>query len=69
MTTRLKSYVEGRWVDGGGEGKPLFNPTTEEVVAESSTRGIDFAAALDYARKGGATLRKMTFEERGELLH
>ena len=68
MTTRLKSYVEGRWVEGVGEGTPLFNPTTEEVVAECSTQGIDFAAALEYGRKGGAALRKMTFQERGELL-
>jgi len=68
MTTRLKSYVEGRFVEGQGTQKPLYNPTTEEVVAETSTEGIDFEAALKYARAGGAAMRKMTFAQRGELL-
>ena len=66
---RLKSYVQNSWVDGKGEARPLYNPATEEVVAESSTEGIDFAGALDYARStGGPLLRAMSFAQRGEML-
>ena len=67
-TKRLKSYVGGEWFSGSGTPRSLFNPTTEEVIAETSTDGIDFAAALAYARSGGAALRAMTFAARGELL-
>jgi 3,4-dehydroadipyl-CoA semialdehyde dehydrogenase len=66
---KLSSYVSGAWVEGAGEGRPLYNPATEEVVAETSTEGIDFAAALAYARtRGGSLLRALTFAERGEIL-
>ncbi len=66
---RLRSYVCGEWVEGDGPTRPLVNPATEEVVAETTTAGIDFAAALAYARDvGGPTLRAMTFAERGALL-
>ena len=65
----LKSYVEGKWVAGHGQGRPLHNPTTEEVIAEASTDGIDFGAAVDFARtRGGSALREMTFAERGQMI-
>jgi len=66
---RLASYVTGKWVEGDGSQRPLHNPTTEQAIAETSTSGIDFAAALSYARdRGGPALREMTFARRGELL-
>ena len=66
---RLRSYLCDRWMEGEGTPRPLVDPATEEVVAESSTEGIDFAAALAHARDvGGPTLRAMSFAERGELL-
>ena len=65
---RLKSYVCGAWHEGHAPFRPLVNPATEEVVAETSARGIDFAAVLDHARAGGERLRAMTFAERGVLL-
>jgi len=69
MTTTLKSYVCGQWFTGTGKMAQLHNPTTEEVVAETSTEGINFQEALAHARdKGGAALRAMTFAQRGELL-
>jgi 3,4-dehydroadipyl-CoA semialdehyde dehydrogenase len=69
MTHILKSYVCGRWVEGTGERARLVNPTTEEVLAETSTEGIDFKACLEYAReRGNAALRELTFAERGKLL-
>ena len=69
MTTTLKSYVCGQWFTGTGTMAQLCNPTTEEVVAETSTEGINFQEALAHARdKGGTALRAMTFAQRGELL-
>lgn len=66
---KLHSYVAGEWVEGAGEGRPLYNPSTEEVVALSSTEGLDFAAAMDFARtRGGPALRALTFAQRGEIL-
>ena len=66
---RLQSFVAGRWVDGSGAQALLFNPATEEPIAETSTGGIDFKGALEYARTvGGAALAELTFKQRGELL-
>jgi oxepin-CoA hydrolase/3-oxo-5,6-dehydrosuberyl-CoA semialdehyde dehydrogenase len=65
----LGSYVEGKWVKGKGKAAQLVNPATEEVVAATSTEGLDFGAALAFARdKGGPALRGMTFVQRGEML-
>jgi 3,4-dehydroadipyl-CoA semialdehyde dehydrogenase len=65
---RLESYVGGRWQAGQGKATPLVNPTTEEVVAEASSGGVDFAAALAHARgRGGPALRELGFAGRGEL--
>jgi len=65
----LESFIAGTWVAGQGEGATLHNPTTEATLARASTAGIDFAAALDHARRiGGARLRAMTFSERGAML-
>jgi len=66
---KLKSYVEGQWVAGSGNAVALYNPTTEEVIAEAASDGIDFGAALQFARdKGRASLGALTFHERGQLL-
>ncbi len=66
---RLQSYVEGRWQDGAGEGRPLVNPTTGEVLASADSSGLDLASAMAHAREaGGAALRAMSFAERGALL-
>jgi len=66
---KIESHVAGQWFAGTSEGSKLVNPTTEEVVATASTDGIDYAAALEFARKeGGTALRKLTFAQRGELL-
>lgn len=66
---QLKSYLGGRWVTGEGQGSALHDPATNEVLATTSTKGLDLGAALAFAReKGGAALRAMTFAERGALL-
>jgi 3,4-dehydroadipyl-CoA semialdehyde dehydrogenase len=66
---KLKSFVSGQWREGDGKTVALLNPATEETLAETSTGGIDFAAALEYARTvGGPALRAMTFAERAKKL-
>jgi len=65
----LRSFVEGRWVEGAAPLATLVNPATEEPLAQTSTAGIDFSAALLHARsRGGPALRELTFAQRGELL-
>ncbi len=66
----LKSYVRGEFRVGAADGNvTLVNPATEEAIATTSTKGIDFQGALTYARDvGSPALRAMTFAQRGELL-
>lgn len=65
----LENYVHGKWQKGEGEGQVLFNAVTGLPIASASTKGIDFAAALKFAREtGNRKLRKMTFPERGKML-
>ncbi len=66
---RFESYLCGQWQFGEGEGRPLYNPSTEEIVGYSNTKGLPFEQALAYANEhGGPALRALTFAHRGELL-
>lgn len=66
---KLQNYASGKWLTGDGDGQPLFNAITGELVATASSKGLDFSEMMDYARKvGGPALRKMTFQERGLML-
>jgi oxepin-CoA hydrolase / 3-oxo-5,6-dehydrosuberyl-CoA semialdehyde dehydrogenase len=66
---KLENYILGRWVTGDGEGQPLYNAVSGQLIAHASTKGLDYADVLDYARVvGGPALRKMTFQERGLML-
>lgn len=54
---------------GDKDGSILYNAVTGQEVAVASTKGIDFQAALEYARQvGNPALRRMTFYERGRML-
>ena len=65
----IKNYVCGEWVAGEGVETQLFNAITGEQFAETSSKGLDYNRVLSYGREvGGATLRKMTFQERGRML-
>lgn len=65
----LKSYVCGRWHEARSGFVPLFDPCTEEAVAQASSDGVDFQAVLDHARGvGGPALRALTLAARGDLL-
>ena len=66
---KLGNYITGKWIDGEGEGQELYNAVNGEIIAKATTKGLDFAAILEYGRKNGSTsLRKMTFQERGRML-
>jgi oxepin-CoA hydrolase/3-oxo-5,6-dehydrosuberyl-CoA semialdehyde dehydrogenase len=66
---KLQNYILGKWTSGDGEGVPLKNAVNGELIAFTSTRGLNFEEILNYARtKGNPALRKMTFHERGRML-
>ncbi len=66
---KLGNYITGRWIEGDGDGQPLYNAYTGDLISHASTKGLDFAAILEYARNtGNPALRRMTFPERGRML-
>lgn len=65
---KLQNYVTGRWLEGNGQGVPMCDAVTGEIVALSDTQGLDFGEILQYGRDKGEALRKMTFQERGNML-
>lgn len=66
---KLQNYALGHWIDGSGDGNPLYDASTGKMVATATSDGLDFEAMLDYGRKtGNKNLRKMTFQERGLML-
>src|SRR5579862_1564202 len=66
---RLGNFINGKWIVGEGDGQILYDAVTGDAVAVASTGGVDFDAVLRYARsKGNPALRKMSFNERGNML-
>ncbi|WP_378178401.1 phenylacetic acid degradation bifunctional protein PaaZ [Aquimarina sp. SS2-1] len=66
---KLQSYITGKWAEGSGEGIVMNDAVTGEVIGTSTTEGLDIPEVLQYGRtKGGEVLRKMTFQERGNML-
>jgi oxepin-CoA hydrolase/3-oxo-5,6-dehydrosuberyl-CoA semialdehyde dehydrogenase len=66
---KLENYINGKWITGDGDGQVLTDAVTGEAVAAATTRGIDFAAMLQYGREvGNRNLRRLTFHERGRML-
>lgn len=66
---KLENYVSGKWITGDGDGSALYNAVSGDLIGYVTTKGIDFAAMLEYGRtKGNPALRKMTFHERGRML-
>jgi oxepin-CoA hydrolase/3-oxo-5,6-dehydrosuberyl-CoA semialdehyde dehydrogenase len=65
----LNSYLGGEWVTPAGEGRPVLDAVTGELVATISSAGLDLAGALAYGRSaGGPALRELTFHQRAGLL-
>ncbi|MBS1569740.1 MAG: phenylacetic acid degradation bifunctional protein PaaZ [Bacteroidetes bacterium] len=66
---QLQNYIAGQWVAGTGTQTELTDAITGELIATTSSGGLDFGAMLKYGREtGGPPLRKMTFPERGRML-
>lgn len=66
---KLKSYAMGKWHEGTGNFRKLYNAVNGDSIAEISSEGLDFKAMHEYARsEGGTALRNMTFHERGRML-
>src|SRR5450432_1009784 len=66
---KLGNFVTGRWIEGDGEGQILADAVTGEPLYQAGSSGLDFQKILDFARsRGNATLRKMSFHERGRML-
>ena len=66
---KYENYVLGKWIYGDDLGTPLYNAVNGQQIGSASTKGLDFAQIMNYARKiGGPKLRKMTFQERGLML-
>lgn len=65
----LQNYAEGQWVAGAGGLAELRSAIDGEVVALTSSQGLDFAAMLRHAREqGGPALRALTFHQRALML-
>ena len=66
---QLSNYALGKWLPGTETGQVLYNAINGSEIASASSKGLDFAEMMNYARKvGGPALRKMTFQERGRML-
>lgn len=65
----LGNYISGQWVPSEADGTPIFNAVTGDAIAVATRQSFDFESILQYGRKtGGPVLRKMTFQQRGEML-
>jgi oxepin-CoA hydrolase/3-oxo-5,6-dehydrosuberyl-CoA semialdehyde dehydrogenase len=68
-TLKLLNYAQDRWYGAEHGLAPVESAVTGEVVAETGSGGLDFAAMLDHARTvGGPALRRLTFHERAHRL-
>jgi oxepin-CoA hydrolase/3-oxo-5,6-dehydrosuberyl-CoA semialdehyde dehydrogenase len=65
---KTQHYVTGQWIDGIGEGAPVFDSITGEQFTSTTVEGLDVPSILQYGRDNGSVLRKMTFQERGNML-
>ena len=66
---KIQHYVTGQWLEGKEEGFPIHDAITGGIISNIATEGLDIPEILQYGRtKGGEVLRKMTFQERGNML-
>lgn len=65
---KIPHYITGQWLEGTDKGIPVFDAITGELIANSAVDGLNVSDALQYGRDKGETLRKMTFQERGNML-
>ncbi len=66
---KLGNYIQGSWIEGEGDGQAIYDAVTGDQFASATTKGIDLGPVLKYGRDvGSPALRKMTFQERGNML-
>ena len=66
---KIQHYVSGQWTEGKDKGNPVYDSITGDVIANVAIEGLNIPGILEYGRtKGGEKLRKMTFQERGNML-
>lgn len=69
MPITLQNYAEGKWVAGSGGLTELRSAIDGDVVALTSSQGLDFGAMTRFAREhGGPALRALTFHQRALML-
>ena len=65
----IKNYILGEWSNGNGIEIEHFHAISGDLISTCSSDGLDYGSILEYGRKVGSTaLRKMTFQQRGEML-
>ncbi len=59
----------GKWVEHEGAGILQYNAITGDQISTVGSEGLDYSAMAEYARRvGNPALRKMTFQERGQMI-
>ena len=66
---KLQSYLMGEWREGQGEGVPVRDASTGEVLARVTAEGLPVKEAVAWGREvGGRALLALGFQERGRRL-
>ncbi|SDB55274.1 oxepin-CoA hydrolase / 3-oxo-5,6-dehydrosuberyl-CoA semialdehyde dehydrogenase [Flavobacteriaceae bacterium MAR_2010_188] len=66
--SKIQHYIQGQWKEGTEDGYPVLDSITSEVIGNISIDGLDIPEILQYGRTKGESLRKMTFQERGNMI-
>lgn len=66
---QLPNYLQAQWQMGTGPNTTIYDPITNEAVAEVNANGIDMATAYAWVREHALPpLQKMTYAERAQCL-
>ncbi len=66
---KIESYACGAWAKGNDAGVEVRNAINSEPIGQVTSKGLDFADMLVYARNnGGRSLRQMTIHDRANML-
>jgi oxepin-CoA hydrolase / 3-oxo-5,6-dehydrosuberyl-CoA semialdehyde dehydrogenase len=65
---KIQHYITGQWLEGNDDGTPVLDAITGEVISSIAIEGLNIPEILQYGRTKGEVLRKMTFQERGNML-
>ncbi len=64
----IQSYVLGEWFTGSGDGAVLHNAVNGDSIGRISSQGLQFADVLDYGRRAGPALQKLSLHDRANRL-